>query len=123
MVWRTTTGTFLVQRNMSPVPFLYGGIGPPDGERFDDAAEYYEITDGGEVIKKYGGPLPFSIEDEMTVSNIHRVIGNTLYKFYWSQLYRQEPRIEVRMLLSDLQPHEGALPFDPDEVIRACQLK
>ena len=102
---------------MSPIPFIHGGVGLPDGERFDDAAEYYEI-DAGKVIKKYGEPLPFSIEDEMTVSNIHRVIGTALYKFYWSQPYRHEPRMEVRMLLHGLQPYEGKLPFDPDAVIQ-----
>ena len=103
---------------MSPIPFIHEGVGLPDGERFDDAAEYYEITDGGKVIKKYGGPLPFSIEDEMTVSYIHRVIGNTLYEFYWSQQYRYESRIRVDLCLQNLRPHEGPLPFDPDAVIQ-----
>jgi hypothetical protein len=108
---------------MSPIPFIHGGVGLPDGERFEDAAEYYEITGGGRVIKKYGEPLPFSIEDEMTVSNIHRVIGNSLYEFYWSQLYRHEPRIRVDLSLRNLQPHEDPLPFDPDAVIRTYEQK
>src|ERR671911_2276977 len=99
MVWITTDGHFLIQGKMAPIPFIYGGVGLSDGKRFDESAEYYEITTSGVVIKKYSEPLPFSIEDEMTVSNIHIVIGDSLYKFYWSQRYGHESRIEVSMRL------------------------
>ena len=110
-----------MQGRLSRVPFIHGGFGPSGGERFDDAAAYYEVTGAGEVVRKYGEPLPFSIEDEMTVSNIHRVIGDALYEFYWSQLFGHGPRVEARVLLRDLRPHEGPPPFDPAAAIEAFE--
>ena len=121
MVWKTIEGHFLVQRDMTPIPFIYGGVGLAGGERYDESAQYYEITSSGKVIKKYGAPMPFSIEDEMTVSNIHRVIRDTLYNFYWSQLYGYEPRTEVDVRLRGLQPYDSPLPFDADAVIRVYE--
>ena len=113
MVWKTPEGTFLIQRKMARIPFIYGGVGLKDGERFHESGEYYEISSSGKVINRYGEPLPFSTEDEMTVSNIHLVIGDALYRFYWSQLYGHEARLEVEMLLRNLQVYNGQLPFDP----------
>ena len=118
MVWKTPEGNFLIQRNMNVIPFINGGVGLENGERFRESAEYYEIASSGKVVTRYGEPLPFSIEDEMTVSNIHLVIGDALYKFYWSQLYGHEARIQVEMRLRNLQVYNGQLPFDPDEAIR-----
>ena len=108
---------------MARIPFIYGGLGLANGERFHESAEYYEITSSGKVINKYCEPLPFSIEDEMAVSNIHLVIGDVLYNFYWSQLSGHEARIKVEMRLRNLQVYDGPLPFDPDAVIRAYELK
>jgi hypothetical protein len=59
----------------------------------------------------------------MTVSDIHLVIRDALYRFYWSQLYGHEARVKVEMLLRNLQVYNGQLPFDPDEAIRANELK
>lgn len=107
MHWKTSKGTFLLEKNRAPIPFISGGVGLANGERFDEAAEYEEVTPAGDILRTYGAPLPFSIEDEMTVSRIHLVIGTSLYKFYWSQQYRYEPRLEVELLLTDLQLCEG----------------
>ncbi len=83
--WKTRVQTFLIQKNLARIPFVGGGVGLPNGESVFEAAEYYETTSSGNILKKYGAPIPFSLEDEMTVSNIHCVIGDTLYNFYWSQ--------------------------------------
>jgi hypothetical protein len=58
----------------------------------------------------------------MTVSNIHLVIGDALYRFYWSQQYRYEVRLKADMLLHDLQPYDKSLPFDAEAVIEAHKL-
>jgi hypothetical protein len=123
MVWKTSEGHFLIQGKMTRIPFIHGGVGLADGERFHDSAVYYEISSSGKVVNKYGEPLPFSIEDEMTVSNIHLVIGDALYRFYWSQLYRYESRFEIEMLLRNLQVYNSLLPFDTDAVIREYGLR
>ena len=123
MIWKTSEGHFLIQGRMARIPFIHGGVGLKDGERFYDSAEYYEVTSSGKVVKRYGEPFPFSLEDDMTVSNIHLVIKDVLYRFYWSQLYGHEPRLKVEMRLRNLQVYNGQLPFDPDEAIRANELK
>jgi len=90
--WKTNRGTFLIQKNLKKIPHVYGGVGLKGGEKFDDSAEYVETTMSGEVVKRYDEPLLFSIEDEMTVSNIHRVIGDCLYEFYYSHRFFMTPR-------------------------------
>jgi hypothetical protein len=123
MVWRTSEGHFLIQGKLTRIPFIHGGVGLADRGRFHESAEYYEISNSGKVMNRYSEPLPFSIEDEMTVSNIHLVIGDALYKFYWSQLYGHEARLKVEKLLRNLQVYNGQLPFDPDEAIRGYESK
>jgi hypothetical protein len=122
MNWKTTHGTFLIQKNMARIPFISGGVGLTDSQRFHEAAEYYELTNVGKVINQYSKAIPFSIEDEMTVSNIHLVIGDALYRFYWSQQYRYEVRLKADMLLHDLLPYNKPLPFDVEAVIEAHKL-
>jgi len=121
--WKTSEGHFLIQGKMTRIPFIHGGVGLKGGERFHESAEYFEITNSGRVVNRYSEPLPFSLEDEMTVSNIHLVIGDVLYSFYWSQLYGHEARVKVEMRLRNLQVYNGQLPFDPDEVIRGYESK
>jgi hypothetical protein len=121
MVWLTTDANFLIQGQMAPIPFIYGGVGLSDGVRFHESAPYYVMTQSGRVVKKYGEPMPFSIEDEMTVSNIHLVIGDALYDFYWSHIYPREARIEVTLRLRGLRLYETPLPFDSDGVIQAYE--
>ncbi|HEY8560217.1 MAG TPA: hypothetical protein VIL74_07560 [Pyrinomonadaceae bacterium] len=114
MKWKTENGTFLIQKNLEPIPHVYGGIGLEGGERFDDAAEYVETTATGQIVKEYQKPYPFSIEDEMTISHIHRVIGDCLYEFYYSHRFRSNPEIKAELLLSGLEPYEAALPFESE---------
>jgi hypothetical protein len=114
MNWKTNKGSFLIQKNKVLIPFVSGGVGLAGGERFDEAFEYDEITSSGGVIKKYGGPVPFSFEDEMTVSGIHLVIGDALYEFRWSQQYPYEAILQVKMLLHGLELIEGPAPSGAD---------
>ena len=118
MNWKTTKGSLLIQKNMVHIPFISGGVGLVDGERFNEAFEYDEITSSGETIHKYGEPMPFSIEDEMTVSSIHLVIGDCLYEFYWSQQYPHEAKLKVKMLLHSLQLIVSPVSFDADVAIQ-----
>lgn len=112
MKWKTKNRTFLIQKKFHTIPFIYGSIGLEGGERFNESAEYVEIDFSGQLVKKYSEPLPFSIEDEMTISNIYRVIDNCFYEFYYSHRFRSEPEITTTLLLSELEPFAGALPFD-----------
>ncbi len=114
MNWKTTQGSILIQKKMVHLPFVSGGVGLADGARFYEAFVYDEIASSGEIIRKYSEPLPFSIEDEMTVSSIHRVIGDSLYEYYWSQQYPYEAKLKVKMLLHGLQPNVTSDPFDYD---------
>lgn len=113
--WKTGKGTLLFEKELQEIPYIFGGIGFEGGERFDDSAEYVETTMSGEVVKRYSSPLPFAIDDEMTVSNIHRVIGNSLYDFYYSQ-YRSNTRISTTLLLSGLEIYDGALSFSVEKL-------
>ncbi|HEX8073156.1 MAG TPA: hypothetical protein VF546_24635 [Pyrinomonadaceae bacterium] len=119
MIWKTTEGNFLVERDMAPPPFVEGGFGLPGGERYYEAAQYYEITSAGEVVKKYSAPTSYGMEDDLCVSNIHRVVGDTFYDFQWVERadYSVEPRRTEDVRLRGLEPFEGRLPFDADAVI------
>ena len=114
--WKTDRGTFLIQKNLKKIPYVYGGVGLESGERFDDSAEYVETTMSGQVVKRYGEALPFSIEDEMTVSDIHRVIGDCLYEFYYRHYSRYEPEIKASLLLSNLKLYEDELHFNEENL-------
>jgi hypothetical protein len=119
MKWKTKNGTFLIQNELKRIPFIYGGVGIEGGARFDYAAEYVETDVSGEIIKKYAEPYPFSIEDEMTVSHIHRVIGDCFYEFYYSQRFRFDPELKAELLFSELEFYEGILPFDETNLFLA----
>jgi hypothetical protein len=112
MKWKTGRDTFLIQKDLAKIPYIYGGVGLEGGERFDESAVYFETTTTGQIVKRYSEPLPFSIEDEMTVSNIHLVIGDCLYSFYYSRRFRSDPELKAELLLSGLELYEDALPFN-----------
>ena|SRR5215204_1679387 len=114
--WKTGRDTLLIQKSLKEIPFIHGGVGLEGGERFEDAAEYVETTMSGQVVKRYGEPLPFSIEDEMTVSDIHRVIGECLYGFYYSHRFMSEPELKAELLISGLELYKGVLPFGEDDL-------
>ena len=118
MKWTTNRETFLVQKNVTKIPFVSGGVGLSGDIRFSQSAIYHEMTIFGHVIEKYGEPQPFSIEDEMTVSNIHLVIDDCLYKFYWRQQFGGEPELKVERLLHGLKLYLGVLPFDEENLVR-----
>lgn len=111
MKWKTNQNTFLILENITLIPFIYGGVGLEGGEMFDTSAEYIETDMSGHFVKRYDPPQPFSIDSEMTVSNIHLVIGDCLYKFYYSQVFGYQPVIQSEELLSGLEMFQGELPF------------
>src|SRR5688500_16580274 len=84
-IWKTEQGTYLIEKGLAPIPEVNNGVGLDNGERYYDASEYYEMNDAGEVVIKYDKPYPFSLEDDLSVSSIHRVIDDCLYEFYWCQ--------------------------------------
>jgi hypothetical protein len=122
MLWKTSKGNFLLQWEIEPLPFITGGlIHPVSGEKFNKATTYYEIDSSGNVIQKYGQPKAVLLEDKVVVSAIHRVCGDTLYHFYWSQTSDHEAEIQFDKRLRKLQPFEGALPFDAATVTTAYE--
>lgn len=106
---------------MAPIQSVSGGVGLKNGERFNKSAEYYEIDGSGNIIEKYGAPWSGSLEDELYVSGIHLVIGDSLYDFFWSRQYLHEAKLKVKLLLYGLEPHESPLPFDADAAIHAYE--
>lgn len=124
MIWKTTKNTYLIEKDMARVPFLYGGYGfEESAERFEDSAVYYEISASGQIVRKYGAPEAFSLEDEMYNSKIHRVVGDSLYEFFVTQLYiRNLPTTRrAELIMSGLERCENPLPFDADAVIEAYE--
>lgn len=122
MKWITPNNTFLIEIEMRPISFLTVPISF-EGKEYTESAIYYEIDQDGNVIKKYDKAYPFSIEDEMTISNIHLVIENVFYSFYWSQYYGYDPRQSFDKLLENLRMYEADLPFDVEEAIHAFEFK
>lgn len=104
----------LIQGIVSGSYFKRDRFGLEDGEQFNESAEYFEITDEGVVLKKYLLPNSFALDTDALTYDIHRVIGNSLYRFCKNEHYCQGITVEKtnEILLSGLQPYEGDLPFD-----------
>ncbi|MBL8210985.1 MAG: hypothetical protein JNK87_09755 [Bryobacterales bacterium] len=125
-MWRRPDGNLLVETSLKPIPYLFGGVGLPDGERYDDAGTYVEFTPSGEFVRSWSAPIPFPIDDYMTVSNIFRVIGDTLYHFSWQQARDEPPDLIVidqpgasvhPAPVAGLVVWEGAVGFDLDAAL------
>ena len=122
MKWITGNNTFLIQKDMQLIDFIICGVKLGEKE-YEMSAQYYEINYVGSVIKKYSEAFPFSIEDELTISNIHLVIEDCLYEFYWSCQYRCRPRQKVNLIMRNLRPYEQSLPFDAEKIISEYEQK
>ena len=116
-IWKTTKGTYLIEKELTSVPFVSNGISLNSGKRFDDAAECHEVTESGRMVKKYDKLFHVIIEDQRTVSNIHWVIDGGLYKFHWSQC-ADRTELQFTLLLSGLQPTQVALPLRNSMVLQ-----
>lgn len=113
--WKTDEGTLLFEGVLTKIPFIYGDIGLEGGERFVDSAQYVETTMSGEIVKRYSLPQSYAFDDEMSVSNIHRVVGDSFYEFYYRQ-YRSDIKIEETQIFSGLKEYYGALSFNPEKL-------
>ena len=121
MIWITAKGNVLLQRNRAPVSLITDGFCLSGGQRLYESAEYYEITNSGEVLTKYGKPEAIHLEDQLIVSCIHLVVEDTLYHFYWCRMRGEDPSIQVDKRLRKLRSYPGVLPFDPDAAISAYE--
>ena len=121
MIWKTAEGNFLLQGGVELIP-LSSSIHLPQGESIDASYKYYYVAPDGRVIKVYSEPLPYSIDDTQGICNIHLVVGSKLYAFHWIEHDVHEPVVKEAMILSDLEACDpGALPFDPEQVIKAYE--
>lgn len=114
-IWKTADGTFLIQRNMRKIPLLLEEtIGLENNEQFNESAEYFEVTNEGIILKTHNKAKADTNEYDLSIVDIHRVIGDSLYRFFTK--YDSSSVISVTTsnikLLSGLQPHDGDLLFD-----------
>jgi hypothetical protein len=109
MIWTTARGHYLIQGKMHPIYLSMGGQGIrlPTGTIIHDAADYREVTRTDSVVATYSGPLTSTLDDYLYVSNIHVVIGSTLYQFFYSENADGDSRLREIVLLRDLTPYSG----------------
>lgn len=121
MLWKTPDGHYLVQGALEPIQ-LYTAIHLPNGEAIREAAPFYQLTPEGAVVRKYFGPIAYSLDDTLGVSDIHVVIGSELHSFHWIAHAWNEPVLDDELLLSGLAPCAPEdLPFDPTPAIAAYE--
>ena len=114
MIWQIRDGHFLVEGNRYPI-YLSGsgyGVPLPDGNEIRDAAEFFEFTESGRLVKKYGPPFTSTLEEFLYVTDIHVVIVDALYKFFWIERL-SDRRLEHSRLFHGLNRIDDRdLPFE-----------
>jgi len=67
----------------------------------------------GTLAEIYSHPISYAIDDVQGFSNIHNVIGSSLYKFHWKDHYYHGVTVDMVTILSGLQQvTPDQLPFD-----------
>ena len=119
-IWTVPGGNFLVETERTKVGYIHGcgGFGLNDAERFDESGSYVELSPTGEKRREWGRWLSIGFDETLAVWNIHRVIGETLYVFYWHQTSRELPETTAEPILTGLAPHSSELSFDLEEALR-----
>ncbi len=57
------------------------GVKLPDGREIKTAAEYFEVSESGWLVKTFSRPNTSTLEDDLFVQNIHVVEGSELVRF------------------------------------------
>jgi hypothetical protein len=109
MIWTTAQGHRLIQGEMHPIYLSISGQGItlPTGAVIHAAAEYREVTPAGAVVATYSGPLSCALDDYLYVCNIHVVIGDALYRFFYRETTEGDTRLQETVLLRGLRPDAG----------------
>jgi hypothetical protein len=109
MIWKTPAGTYLLQGAVERIP-LGMSICLPNGESLSSCAKFYEASSRGNVLQVFLGPMEYSLDDTLGISDIHHVLGTDLYAFHWIDHAMNEPIVKEEIVLS------GLIPCDPKEI-------
>ena len=88
-------GNLLVEARLAPIPYAMGGVGLPGGEVLREWGKYYEVTEAGELVREWKEPTHFSLEDELFVGDIYRVVDGALYRFTRIEQWGYEGEVHV----------------------------
>lgn len=114
-VWLTPDGNYLVQGDLKRIP-IGSGVWLPNGEVIQSSAAYYVVTPEGKVMATFSGPLAYSLDDTLGISDIHRVVGSDLVAYHWIDHAMNEPVVKEEVVLANLRPYIlDKLPFDLQE--------
>lgn len=125
MAWQISEQEFLIRGRSYPIylSLSVNRVSLPDGTLINSAHEYFRVSRDGGILEWYRGPWTSTLEECLYVINIHSVLQSTLYEFFWTECYRREAELREEVQLQDLKPvTEGALPFDPAEVVERFHL-
>ena len=121
MIWKIPDSHFLVQGEMRPIP-MNTTIRLPDGGIISSAATYYLFNATGQVKRKFLPPSIYSLDDTLGISDIHAVVGDTLYSFHWIDHAMNDPIVKEEIELIHLRPVGlQELSFDPLSMIAAYE--
>ena len=107
-LWRTLDGNYLIEGAREGLP---PEIELPNS--IQSAFKYYLVTPMANIVEIYSHPISYAIDDVQGFSNIHNVIGSSLYKFHWKDHYYHGVTVDMVTILSGLQQvTPDQLPFD-----------
>ncbi len=84
MLWKTREGNFLIEGRQFPIHLSGSGYGVKlrDGREITTAAEYFEVSESGRLVKTFSRPNTTTLEDDLFVQNIYIVVGSELVRFF-----------------------------------------
>lgn len=120
MSWQISEHEFLIRGWSYPIylSLSVNRVHLPHGTLINSANEYFRVSADGSVLEWYRGPSTSTLEDCLYVINIHSVVQTSLVKFFWTECYGREGRLEEKLCLHHLEPvAEEALPFDSAQIV------
>lgn len=120
MAWITREGDYLVEGQRYHLYHGAESIRDHKGS-FLQPAKFYLIENKGNVRSTFSEPIYYSIEDELGVTNIHVIVGDALYEYFWRQRDAfPEPKVSIKILLNGLRTiHDDEVPLDLGGIIAA----
>src|SRR5688572_1402703 len=126
MSWQISEKEFLIRGQSFPIylSLSVNRVNLPDGTLINSAYEHFSVSADGDLLEWYCGSSTSTFEECLYVINIHSVIQESPFRFFWTECYGREERLEEKICLRDLKPiADDRLPFDAAQVVERFHVR
>lgn len=88
------------------------GVKLRDGREITTAAEYFEVSESGRLVKTFSRPNTTTLEDDLFVQNIHVVVGSELVRFFVTENAQNTSVNPAQIIRGLVAIGDDELPFD-----------